>query len=121
MCCLPCLRDVGVPYVDWQWVGSRSLMDRQWIVNGLAMDWQWINNGSTMEPQWIGNGPAMDWQWIINGLAVDQQWISNGPSMDWQRISNVLPASHGAPPAAWLPIKAVFQGPLQLLFFCFVL
>lgn len=29
----------------------------------------------------------------------------------------MLPASHGAMPAAWLPMRAGFQGPLQLLFF----
>lgn len=81
MCCLPCLRDVGVAYVDWQWIGNGSLMDWQWIGNGSTMDPQWNHNGSAMDLQWIGNGSLMDWQWISSGSAMDPQWIGNGSAM----------------------------------------
>lgn len=81
MCCLPCLRDVGVAYVDWQWIGNGSLMDWQWIGNGSTMDPQWNHNGSAMDLQWIGNGSLMDWQWISSGSAMNPQWIGNGSAM----------------------------------------
>ncbi|KAH9947556.1 hypothetical protein B0H21DRAFT_708326 [Amylocystis lapponica] len=80
---------------------SWTLVDLDWIGDGLGLDWQWTWTGLVMDSDWTGNGLRLDLHsyldWTGNGLRldfaslavlwhswtlVDLDWTGNGPRVD---------------------------------------